>query len=34
MADNAVSLVIDYLASLLVQEARLMEGIYDRVDSV
>ncbi|GMY36621.1 disease resistance protein RPM1-like, partial [Fagus crenata] len=34
MADSAVSLVLDYLASLLVQEARLLKGIYDKVDSI
>ncbi|GMY36617.1 disease resistance protein RPM1-like [Fagus crenata] len=34
MADSAVSLVLDYLASLFVQEAKLLEGIYDKVDSI
>ena len=34
MAYNAVNLVIDYLGSLLAQEARLLEGIHDKVESV
>ena len=34
MAESAVSLVIEYLAPLLVQEARLLKGIHNKVASI
>ncbi len=34
MAESAVSLVIENLAPLLVQEARLLKGIHNKVASI
>ena len=34
MAESAVSLAIEYLVSLLVQEERLLRGFHDKVLSI
>ena len=34
MAESAVGLVMEILVPLLVQEARLMKGIHDKVESM